>query len=76
MVVSIYGTRDGQLDKLEKSGALLPTGTVWVRIEGGNHGQFGWYGLQHGDGQATINRQVQQDQIMRATLEFLRIDSR
>jgi len=71
MVISIYGTRDGQLDKLEKSGALLPTGTVLVQIEGGNHAQFGWYGVQSGDGTAGIIRQVQQDQIVLATCEFL-----
>jgi len=76
MVTSIYGTRDGQLDKLEKSGTLLPTGTVWVRIEGGNHGQFGWYGLQPGDGQATISRATQQAQVVQATVGLLRTISR
>jgi len=72
MVISIYGTRDGQLDKLEKSGALLPTGTVLVQIEGGNHGQFGWYGLQPGDGQATISRAAQQEQVVQATVQLLK----
>ena len=72
MVTSIYGTQDGQVDKLEKSGTLLPTSTVWVRIEGGNHGQFGWYGLQPGDGQATISRAAQQEQVVQATVQLLK----
>jgi len=72
MVTSIYGTQDGQVDKLEKSGTLLPIGTVWVRIEGGNHGQFGWYGLQPGDGQATISRAAQQEQVAQATVQLLK----
>ena len=72
MVASIYGTRDGQLDKLEKSGTLLPSNTAWVKIAGGNHGQFGWYGLQPGDGQATIGRAAQQSQIVAATVQFLK----
>jgi pimeloyl-ACP methyl ester carboxylesterase len=77
-VASIYASNDGLAtgDKIDRSRPLLPSNTTWVKIEGGNHAQFGWYGVQAGDGQATINRQVQQDQIMRATLEFLRIDSR
>jgi hypothetical protein len=72
MVVSIYGTRDGQLDKLEKSGALLPSNTTWVKIDGGNHAQFGWYGVQPGDGQATISRAAQQSQIVAATAQLLK----
>jgi hypothetical protein len=76
-VASIYGTRDGQLDKLEKSRALLPSDTAWVKIEGGNHAQFGWYGLQSGDGQATISRVSQQDQTIQSTLGLLhRVEAR
>ena len=28
---------------------LLPPGTRFIPIEGGNHAQFGWYGDQNGD---------------------------
>jgi len=38
-----------------------------IRIEGGNHAQFGWYGFQLGDQAATIAR-VEQQQIILATL--------
>jgi hypothetical protein len=42
-----------------------------VPIEGGNHAQFGWYGTQAGDGQATISREAQQAQIVDATTALL-----
>jgi pimeloyl-ACP methyl ester carboxylesterase len=50
-VASIFGTRDGLATgtKIEASRPLLPAATHWVAIEGGNHGQFGWYGAQPGD---------------------------
>jgi pimeloyl-ACP methyl ester carboxylesterase len=73
-VTSIYGTQDGLAtkDKIDASRALLPADTTWVPIEGGNHGQFGWYGDQPGDNPATISRQDQQAQILQATLELLK----
>jgi pimeloyl-ACP methyl ester carboxylesterase len=72
-VVSIYGTRDGLAtpDKIDASRQLLPTDTAWIAIEGGNHAQFGWYGPQAGDGEATISRKEQQAQILAATLALL-----
>jgi len=73
-VVSIYATQDGLAteDKINASRELLPTDTVWVRIEGGNHAQFGWYGIQSGDNPATISRKDQQVQLTQATLELLK----
>jgi pimeloyl-ACP methyl ester carboxylesterase len=72
-VASIYGTQDGLAtkDKIDASRELLPADTTWVPIEGGNHGQFGWYGDQPGDNPATISRQDQQSQIIQATLDLL-----
>lgn len=74
-VTSIYATNDGlsTLEDIEASRANLPPATRWVEIAGGNHAQFGWYGEQPGDGQATISRQAQQDQIVAATAELLEI---
>lgn len=71
--VSIYGTQDGLAASSEiKAGRpLLPQNTQWVAIEGGNHAQFGWYGPQGGDNEASISRADQQDQIVQATLELL-----
>jgi hypothetical protein len=73
-VVSIYGTEDGLATggKISASKALLPAGTQYVAIEGGNHAQFGAYGLQSGDGQATISAQQQQDETVLATVELLK----
>ena len=71
--VSIYGTRDGlaTLDKIDASRPLLPPDTEWVAIQGGNHAQFGWYGPQAGDHEATISRKEQQAQILAATRQLL-----
>jgi dienelactone hydrolase len=73
-VVSIYGSRDGlaTTEKIDASRALLPAETRWVRVEGGNHAQFGWYGPQDGDNAATVTREAQQAQVIDATLEMLR----
>jgi pimeloyl-ACP methyl ester carboxylesterase len=72
-VTSIYGTQDGiaTWDEIAASEPLLPPSTRWVEIEGGNHAQFGWYGPQNGDNPATISREAQQAQIVRATLDLL-----
>jgi pimeloyl-ACP methyl ester carboxylesterase len=73
-VTSIYGTQDGLAtkDKIDASRELLPADTTWIPIEGGNHGQFGWYGEQPGDNPATISRLDQQAQIVQATLDLLK----
>jgi dienelactone hydrolase len=72
--VSIFGTLDGlaTVEKIEASRNLLPAGTRWVAIEGGNHAQFGWYGTQSGDRQAAIGPEEQQEQVVGATLELMR----
>jgi hypothetical protein len=44
---------------------------MWVEIEGANHAQFGWYGVQAGDGVATISRQEQQQIIFENSISFL-----
>jgi hypothetical protein len=73
-VASIYGTRDGLATGKEISASrpLLPPHTQWTAIEGGNHAQFGWYGPQSSDNEATISRDEQQTLIVAATLELLR----
>lgn len=72
-VVSIYGTHDGLATggKIDVSRPLLPANTRFVAIEGGNHAQFGWYGKQSGDNEATIPREAQQAQIVAATVSLL-----
>jgi hypothetical protein len=69
---SIYGTLDmGGVQQFQSSAALLPSDTKFVVIEGGNHSQFGNYGLQPGDNLATIPWQEQQAQAVDATARLL-----
>ena len=71
-VLSIYGTQDmAGVEPFAASRALLPADTIWVVIEGGNHAQFGNYGLQLGDNVATISASDQQEQAVSATVKFL-----
>ena len=72
-VVSIYGSLDGLSTpaKIDATRLLLPASTRFVKIEGGDHAQFGWYGPQAGDNPATISRQAQQDQVVQETVDFL-----
>jgi hypothetical protein len=69
---SIYGTLDmGGMEGFQSSASLLPADTEFVVIEGGNHSQFGNYGLQPGDNPATITWQEQQAQAVAATASLL-----
>ncbi len=69
---SIYGTLDmGGMEGFQSSASLLPADTEFVVIDGGNHSQFGNYGLQPGDNPATISWQEQQTQAVAATARLL-----
>lgn len=57
--------------KIDESRGLLPASTQFVVIEGGNHAQFGSYGSQPGDGEATISAEIQWTQIIGATTALL-----
>ena len=68
-VTKLYATNDriASPEKVEANRGRLPAHTRWLRIEGGNHVQFGYYAGQPGDGKATIARDAQQ-QIVRDAL--------
>jgi dienelactone hydrolase len=72
-VISVYGTKDGvvQKERFESGRSLLPADTQYLPIEGGNHGQFGWYGAQPGDNEASITRDQQQEQAVQDTVDLL-----
>ena len=72
-VASITATNDEVLDwdKYEEAGAYLPARATFTSIEGGNHSQFGMYGHQKGDGQASISQKEQQDEVVLATVRLL-----
>ena len=73
-VASLSASLDGLATpkKIEASHTLLPASTTWLVIEGGNHAQFGWYGDQSGDHPATLSREEQQAQVIRATVKLLK----
>ena len=72
-VLKIYATQDGlaSVAEIEETSRFLPKETTWVRIEGGNHAQFGYMGTLLGDQRATISRAEQQTQTATAILSLL-----
>jgi len=73
-VLSVYGSEDGVLNRsaYEESRANLPENSKELVISGGNHAQFGNYGIQDGDGVATISTEIQQEITRNEILEFIR----
>ncbi len=65
-VVSITGSEDMIMnkEKYTTTKALLPEKTQYVVIEGGNHSNFGYYGFQKGDGESSITREEQHQQVV------------
>lgn len=72
-VLSIYGSEDAVLnsESVEKNRSLLPGNHKEIIIEGGNHAQFGNYGEQAGDGEATISANEQQHATVEAITNLL-----
>ena len=72
-VAKIVGTRDGLATtaEVEANAALLPPHTRWVRVEGGNHSQFGWYGFQPLDRRPRVSAADQRRAMIEAVLELL-----
>ncbi|EYE87432.1 hypothetical protein Q428_13390 [Fervidicella metallireducens AeB] len=60
--LSLWGSEDkvAKLDKVKSAKNILPSDAVFYEIKGGNHGQFGSYGKQKGDGEAKITEEEQQ----------------
>ena len=72
-VVSIYGSREVTVTETSvgERAHLLPEDTLYIRIEGGDHHQFGSYQVNPKDHLATISRESQHQQIIQATLGML-----
>lgn len=72
-VLSISARNDGLATpaEIEQNKSLLPPDTRYHVIEGGNHAQFGDYGPQDKDGQATLSATAQQAETAQILLEFL-----
>jgi len=72
-VLSIYGSRELTVNdtSVGERKHLLPEDTLYVRIEGGDHHQFGSYEINPEDHLATTSRASQHEQIIEATLALL-----
>ena len=72
-VILLYGSNEIRVTD-ESVGArqhLLPPNTVYIKIEGGDHHQFGAYQLTTEEDLATISRAAQHAQILAPTLDLL-----
>ncbi len=72
-VTKVYGSNDrvAPPERVLAGRGRLPGATRWIEIKGGNHSQFGCYGHQLLDGEATISREAQQAATRAALLEAL-----
>ena len=72
-ILSLYGSEDLVLsrEKLAESHELMPTDFTEYVIEGGNHAQYGDYGVQKGDGTAMISAEKQRNIVTEKILTFL-----
>jgi hypothetical protein len=75
--VPIYGSRELRATDTRVGARkhLLPEDTLYLRIEGGDHHQFGSYRINPADHRATISRESQHEQMMTATLSILEVVS-
>lgn len=64
--LTVYGTFNSNLEK-----NINYTENI-IKIEGGNHAQFGNYGKQKGDPDATISAEIQQDITVEAIVDFIK----
>ena len=73
--ILIYGTNDGIVEPEEYGrigeDGLWPEDFTEVRLEGGNHAQFGDYGEQNGDNKAELLSDEQLDQTVAAITEWI-----
>ncbi len=73
-IVSMYGSNDQVLnaEKYEECRENMPEDVAELIIEGGNHAFFGSYGLQEGDGTATITNDSQIATAVEFTIRSIR----
>lgn len=71
--VLLYGSEDKVVnrEKIREGEAYAPDSCFEYEIPGGNHAQFGSYGVQKGDGRALISEEDQQKETVRLILDSL-----
>lgn len=72
-VLSLYGTEDLVLNRqrLEEARGNMPEDYTEIVIDGANHADFGDYGAQKDDGDATISTEEQQALAAQAIVDFM-----
>jgi hypothetical protein len=71
--LTVYGSEDGVVGRetMEEHEKNLPERSEAVVIQGGNHAGFGDYGVQMGDGEATISGEEQQQETARVIVDWI-----
>lgn len=72
-VLSLSGSADGLStpEEIAATANLLPADTRFVELEGANHARFGDYGVENGDGVATMSTDAAAAEITRELSDFL-----
>lgn len=72
-VISIYGNKDTVLNKenVDAGKEFVPEHYTEIGLGGANHAGFGNYGPQEGDGEATMEREKQQDMTVQYIMKMI-----
>jgi len=75
-LLTMYGSDDEVLNKnkLSETKINAPSNSLYYEIEGGNHAGYGDYGVQKGDGTATISGNEQQNIVTDKIIKFIGLD--
>ena len=73
-VLSVYGNKDTVLNRenLEAGKEFVPEHYTEIGLGGANHAGFGNYGPQEGDGEATVEREKQQEMTVGYIVKMIR----
>lgn len=71
----IYGSNDNILNKnqYDENKKFLPNNYTEYIIQGGNHAQYAYYGIQSGDGKANITTNNQIKETVDEIISFMRV---
>ena len=72
-VLSLWGSNDqvADLNKVKAAKKLMPDDAEFIEIAGGNHGGFGDYGHQKGDGESSLTNKQQMTETSTYIVDFL-----
>ncbi len=72
-VLSIYGNKDEVLneEKMDAAAEFVPEHYTEIGLGGANHAGFGNYGPQEGDGEATMEREKQQEMTVHYIMKMI-----